>query len=78
MWLDITCADDGKQRLRWVRDRPIPPLGRIEYRRWLCCFFGPEDEFHLWLAEPLWRRVLGLTEWDRKRGNRSATGGPPR
>ena len=30
-------------------------------------FAGPADEFEKWKAEPLWRRALGVTAWDRNR-----------
>lgn len=45
---------------------PPPPPCRIEHRGLDGGFFGPEDEFREWQKEPLWRRILGFTAYDRR------------
>lgn len=50
---------------------PLPPPSRVDYRAWPLIFIGPEDEFEKWKAEPYWRRMFGLTTWDKVRRSRN-------
>jgi hypothetical protein len=64
-WIDVTCPNDDKPRMRWQPSVPVPPPCRVSYVGFLRSFYGPEDEFYRWMAEPLWRRIFRRTAADR-------------
>lgn len=46
---------------------PTPPPCRVEYESIFgSLFFQSMEELEQWRAEPLWRRMFGLTAYDRR------------
>lgn len=50
-------------------ERPKMPEPRIMFETPLgCLWFDSQAELDAWRAEPFWRRMMGLTAYDRKIG----------
>lgn len=46
---------------------PVMPPCRVGYQAFGGeLMFSSQEELDRWLAEPLWKRVLGLTQYDKR------------
>jgi hypothetical protein len=52
--------------ITYLDQKPEPPPNRVELTGFGSLFFNSMAECNEYLAEPLWRRILGRTKYQRR------------